>query len=98
MYAWLEYALTILQPLLTLIVEIILQIVSQMERDVYLIQSPAQHIKVHKLNAIYFMVKLEHINVIMMGQPHQLQLVGINYVQIYQELLLVLVTHKYQDV
>ena len=69
-----------------------------MELGVYLILNPAQHIKVHKHNAIYFMDKLEHINVTMMGQPHQLQLAEINYVQIYQEPLLVLVTHKCQDV
>ena len=41
------------------------------------------------LNTIYFMVKVEHINVIMMGQQLQLQLaeMNYNYTQIYLELL-----------
>ena len=69
-----------------------------MEQDAYQILSPAQHIRVLKPNVIYFMVKLEHINAITMEQPHQLRLVGINFVQIFLEQLLVLVTLKCRDV
>ena len=69
-----------------------------MGQDAYLILNHAPHIKVHKHNVIYFMDKLGYINAIMMEQQHQLQLAGINYVQISREQLLVLVMLKYLDV